>query len=134
MSDVNTTAEAVERLVERLTADADAPDAARYQPYTDHAMRDAAATLRALLAERDRLEAEVASLRLTLGGKTFSADVPDPIGCPLPGACVQVAEIERLREALRPMVTEAALQGWHEDCVLAAMLDTARAALKEGAP
>ena len=49
-----------------------------------------------------RLEAEVASLRLTLGGRTFSDQpVPDPVGCPLPGACVQVAEITRLRGALK---------------------------------
>lgn len=46
------------------------------------------------------LEAENASLRLTLGGKTFSADVPSPIGCPKPGACAQVEEIHRLRRAL----------------------------------
>jgi hypothetical protein len=57
-------------------------------------------TYAALQAENRRLEAEVASLRLTLGGKTFSADVPSPIGCPIPGACVQVAEINRLRRAL----------------------------------
>lgn len=80
---------------------------------------DLAATLRALLAERDaaqarcdlfdtqaaaakierdRLAAEVASLRLTLGGRTFDASVPEPIGCPLPGACSTVAEIVRGRE------------------------------------
>lgn len=52
----------------------------------------------ALAAERDRLAAEVASLRLTLGGRTFSASVPEPIGCPLPGACATVAEIVRGRE------------------------------------
>jgi hypothetical protein len=52
-------------------------------------------------AEIERQRAEIASLRLTLGGRTFSADVPEPIGCPVPGACVQVAEIERLRAALR---------------------------------
>ena len=57
-------------------------------------------TYAALQAENRRLEAEVASLRLTLGGKTFSADVPSPIGCPMPGACAQVAEITRLRRAL----------------------------------
>jgi len=51
-------------------------------------------------AEVARLRQEVASLRLTLGGRTFSATVPEPIGCPLPGACAQVAEIERLRQAL----------------------------------
>ena len=45
-----------------------------------------------------RQKHEIASLRLTLGGKTFSADVPEPIGCPIPGACVTVAEIERLRK------------------------------------
>jgi hypothetical protein len=45
-----------------------------------------------------RLRSEVASLRLTLGGRTFSGQpVPDPIGCPMPGACAQVAEIKRLR-------------------------------------
>lgn len=57
-------------------------------------------TYAALQAENRRLEAEVASLRITLGGKTFSADVPSPIGCPMPGACAQVAEIGRLRRAL----------------------------------
>lgn len=50
-----------------------------------------------LEAETSRLQAEVASLRLTLGGKTFSADVPEPVGCPVPGACQTVAEIKRLR-------------------------------------
>lgn len=47
--------------------------------------------------EIERLTAEVAALRLTLGGRTYSADVPEPIGCPCPGACAQVAEIQRLR-------------------------------------
>lgn len=47
--------------------------------------------------EIERLRAEVASLRLTLGGKTFGPDIPEPIGCPMPGACAQVAEIARLR-------------------------------------
>jgi len=47
--------------------------------------------------EIERLRAEVASLRLTLGGRTFSGDtIPDPIGCRAPGACAQVAEIQRL--------------------------------------
>jgi hypothetical protein len=50
--------------------------------------------------ELKRLRAEVASLRLTLGDRTFSATAPEPIGCPAPGACVQVAEIGRLRAAL----------------------------------
>lgn len=49
--------------------------------------------------EIERLRKEVASLRLTLGGKTFGPDVPEPVGCPLPGACAQVAEIKRLRNA-----------------------------------
>lgn len=48
-------------------------------------------------AEIETLRAEVASLRLTLGGKTFSATIPGVIGCPMPGMCAQVAEIERLR-------------------------------------
>jgi hypothetical protein len=53
-------------------------------------------------AEREvaRLKEEVASLRITLGGRTFGADIPEPIGCPAPGACAQVAEIKRLRSAL----------------------------------
>jgi hypothetical protein len=50
--------------------------------------------------EIERLQAEVASLRITLGGKTFSADVPSPIGCPMPGACAQVKEINRLKREL----------------------------------
>jgi hypothetical protein len=53
------------------------------------------------LREVERLRAEVASLRLTLGGRTFGASVPDPVGCPAPGACAQVAEIHRLRAALK---------------------------------
>jgi hypothetical protein len=61
---------------------------------------ETAVTLEAAADEIERLRAEVASLRLTLGMRTFSADVPEPIGCPAPGACVQVAEIERLRAAL----------------------------------
>lgn len=79
----DTSAEAVERRIRELQ---------------EAGFDNGAATLRALLAERDRLAAEVASLRLTLGGKTFSADVPEPIGCPLPGACSTVAEIVRGRE------------------------------------
>lgn len=51
--------------------------------------------------EIDRLRTEVESLRLTLGGRTFSADIPEPIGCPMPGACAQVREIARLRAAVR---------------------------------
>lgn len=54
-------------------------------------------------AENAQLRAEVASLRLTLGGRTFSADIPELIGCPMPGACAQVAEIGRLRNALAEM-------------------------------
>lgn len=53
------------------------------------------------LAEVERLRAEVASLRLTLGGRTYSAHTPEPVGCPLPGACAQVAEIGRLRAIVR---------------------------------
>jgi len=57
--------------------------------------------------EINRLEAEVASLRLTLGGRTFGPDIPEPIGCPMPGACAQVAEIGRLRVALRVNASRA---------------------------
>lgn len=56
--------------------------------------------------EIERLEAEVASLRLTLGGRTFGPSIPEPVGCPAPGACAQVAEIGRLRTALRRIVQE----------------------------
>ena len=52
-------------------------------------------------AEIMRLRAEVAALRLTLGGRTFGASIPEPVGCPAPGACAQVAEIGRLRAIIR---------------------------------
>lgn len=61
---------------------------------------DTADVLEAAADEIERLEAEVASLRLTLGG-TPGARVPEPIGCPTPGACAQVAEIGRLRAVIR---------------------------------
>ena len=57
------TTEEAERLAKRLANDAEAPQTARYQPYTDHAMRDAAAALRSLATERDALLAENARLR-----------------------------------------------------------------------
>lgn len=63
--------------------------------------REAFEALTTLTAERD-------ALRLTLGGRTFSAAVPAPIGCPAPGACAQVAEIGRLRGLLRDAVDGAA--------------------------
>ena len=75
-----TTKEA-ERLAERLAHDAEAPQAARYQPYTDRAMRNAAAALRSLATERDALQARVAELEEALdaaarvlhkAGKQFS--------------------------------------------------------------
>lgn len=72
----------------------------QYQDALIQTSREAAAVIEARDAEIARQEAEIASLRLTLGGRTFSAAVPEPIGCPAPGACVQVAEIARLREAL----------------------------------
>ena len=56
-----TTKEA-ERLAERLAHDAEAPQSARYQPYTDHAMRNAAAALRSLAAERDALKDALSDL------------------------------------------------------------------------
>ena len=60
-------------------------------------IRSVAAERDAARAEVERQASEIASLRLTLGGRTYSADVPEPVGCPVPGACVQVAEIQRLR-------------------------------------
>ena len=62
------TTEETERLAERLSNDAEAPQSARYQPYTDHAMCNAAAALRSLAAERDALRAENANLRDDLAG------------------------------------------------------------------
>lgn len=100
-----TSAEAVERLARCL--DGIARQSTTHNSLDRANASDAAATLRALLAERDRLAAEVASLRLTLGGKTFSNDVPEPIGCPAPGACATVAEIVRLREALTKLADAA---------------------------
>lgn len=94
-----------------------------------------------LEAEVKRLQAEVASLRLTLGGKTFSADVPEPIGCPMPGACVQVAELKRLHTAAALCAVNgemlAALRGlqmfsapeYHGTLALAVARDAARAAI-----
>ena len=60
------TTEEAERLAERLANDADAPNAARYQPYTDSAMRNASAALRSFATERDALQAEKARLRQAL--------------------------------------------------------------------
>lgn len=118
MNNIDTSAEAVERLAKRIKRDID------WRPGSLCA--ETAATLRALLAERDRLAAEVASLRLTLGGKTFSNDVPEPIGCPVPGACATVAEIVRLREVLA-LISDAAPDGWHLNGVFVGQ--EARAAL-----
>lgn len=111
MNNIDTSAEAVERRIRELQ---------------EAGFDNGAATLRALLAERDRLAAEVASLRLTLGGKTFSNDVPEPIGCPVPGACATVAEIVRLREVLA-LISDAAPDGWHLNGVFVGQ--EARAAL-----
>ena len=58
-------------------------------------------TILRAIDEISRLRAEVASLRFTLGDHTFSADIPEPIGCPMPGACSQVKEIANLRAAIR---------------------------------
>ena len=64
---MNITTKEAERLAERLAHDAEAPQAARYQPYTDHAMRNAAAALRSLAAKREALQARVAELEGLLG-------------------------------------------------------------------
>ena len=52
------TTEEAERLADRLEKDAESSKGARYQPYTDSAMRDASTALRSLAAERDALQAE----------------------------------------------------------------------------
>lgn len=51
--------------------------------------------------EIERLRAEVASLRLTMGMCPPAPQVAEPIGCPAPGACSTVREIERLRAIVR---------------------------------
>lgn len=84
----------------------DTPDDCEYMPWCkirgacQKPFREPADAVLTLIAENERQRHEIASLHLTLGGKTFSATVPAPIGCPMPGACAQVAEIARLRTAL----------------------------------
>lgn len=128
MADVDTSAEAVERRVDELLGWLTGPDSGQNDGITEtvrvlralHARatqaeteQDALIADNAMLtqgmtdannacaeaeADRDHLAAEVAALRLTLGGRTFDASVPEPIGCPMPGACSTVAEIVRGRE------------------------------------
>lgn len=69
-----------------------------------------ARTNEALRREVTRQRAEIAAVRLRLG-ETPPADVPEPAGCPIPGACVTVREIQRLRGevvALENMHAQAA--------------------------
>ena len=119
-------------LVARLR-DASVTAAARGRDELDaevyHACMDAAAAIEARDAEIARLEAEVASLRITLGGRTFSATTPEPIGCPLPGMCVQVAEIARMREALAKIVALGNRVDMSGQCAIAVAIISARAAL-----
>lgn len=63
MSDVDTSAETVERLASYLDFDA---------PHQNHIEATAAATLRALLAERDELRSEIERLRQAL--KFYACD------------------------------------------------------------
>ena len=69
------TTEEAQRLAARLSLDAEAQQAARYQPYTDHAMRDAAATIRSLAAERDAMKAENAILQARITRLKIGASV-----------------------------------------------------------
>ena len=62
----------------------------------EHRLADA---LEAAQRETVRQAHEIASLRLTLGERP-SNPVPEPIGCPMPGQCAQVAEIERLQREI----------------------------------
>lgn len=91
--------EDAERIAWRLKKDTDWRPGSLFE--------QAASAIRSLAVERDRLAAEVASLRITLGGTTFSGSIPEPIGCPTPGACAQVALIVKLMAALQNLVDAA---------------------------
>lgn len=104
-------------------------DPSKGSPRWATTMDEAAAAIEARDAEIARLEAEVASLRLTLGGRTFSATAPEPIGCPAPGMCVQVAEIARMREALARIVALGNRVDMSGQCAIAVAIISARAAL-----
>ena len=91
------TTEETERLAERLSNDAEAPQSARYQPYTDHAMCNAAVALRSLAAERDALQAENARLREAL--KKAAKFIADQYESPE----AQAMEGEYLAKEARPI-------------------------------
>jgi hypothetical protein len=94
------TTEEAELLAERLANDAEAPQGARYQPYTDHAMRNAAAALQSLAAERDALRAENARLREAL---LFNYAGP----CLAPGemdARIATARLEGIEKAAKVVI------------------------------
>lgn len=60
-----------------------------------------------LRAEIDRLRAQVASLRVSLG-EMSPTEGAEPIGCPVPGMCAMVADNARLRALLRECADELA--------------------------
>ena len=95
---MNIATEEAERLAERLANDADAPKAARYQPYTDHAMRNASAALRSLAAERDALKAENEVMQAAL--RRINSSITPP------GEIALNAENEKLRAALRAIAED----------------------------
>lgn len=90
----DTTTEAVERLAQTLRDDADANERARYQPYTDGRMRDAAKMLRALAQERDALALDVYDFQKQADIAYAERDAAR-------------AEVKRLREALSAFVDDS---------------------------
>jgi hypothetical protein len=70
-----------------------------YECFTFSDLRAVLAEHKAMAAEIERQAAEIAALRLTVG-QMPGADIPEPWGCPCPGACQTVQEIKRLRAAL----------------------------------
>jgi hypothetical protein len=91
------TTEEAERMAQRLANDAEAPQGARYQPYTDSAMRNAAAALRSLAAERDALKDENARMKEVLERLARLGNEPHYGNSD--GNIIARAELERLSRA-----------------------------------
>jgi hypothetical protein len=105
------TTEEAERLAERLANDAEAPNAARYQPYTDSAMRNAATALRSLAAERDDLSKRINDAERERNHQHGRADRNAKLHAVEQKKHEQLqAENARLREAARHIELERAIK------------------------